>query len=189
MDIFRKRRSIRRYTGDVVKKELIVDLIDKARLYPSAGNLQPVRFLSTNRPSTIEKALSFLRWASYVRPRRDPVPGKGPGALVLVCHDREVSNSPFVPYDVGSAVQTLLLACVERGLGACWLGAIDKEGLRSLFRVPGHWEIHCVVALGYPAEEPVVDPVVDGDIRYFLDENDVLHVPKRSLEEVFRWIE
>jgi hypothetical protein len=44
-----------------------------------------------------------------------------------------------------------------------------------------------VVALGYPAENPVVDKMKDGDIKYWLDENEVLHVPKRKLKDIIKW--
>ena len=54
-------------------------------------------------------------------------------------------------------------------------------------KVPEDFAIALVVALGYPAENPVVEKVKDGDIKYWLDENGVLHVPKRDLKDVVRW--
>jgi len=53
--------------------------------------------------------------------------------------------------------------------------------------VPEGLAIALVVALGYPAENPVVETVKDGDIKYWLDENGVLHVPKRDLKDIVRW--
>ncbi len=187
-DIFHRRRTIRRFEPKPVPKEAIEWLIDCARLAPSAANLQPLRFIATVDDKVIGSALPFLRWAGYVRPRRDPVPGAYPKAMVVVCHDREVSDSHFLCYDVGSAVQTILLAGVSRGLGGCWIGAIEEAGLRDVFKVSENWKIHCVVALGYPAEDPVVEEAKGGEIRYFLDDSDRLHVPKRPLSEVLRWM-
>ena len=188
-DIFYIRRSIRRFKERPVDKEILEEILDRARLYPSAANLQPVRFIVTLSDERISRALPYLRWAAYVKPRRDPIPGKGPKALVLVCHDRRVSDTPYVPYDVSAACQTLLLAAVEKGLGGCWLGAIDRDGLGSIFDISSHWYLHCVLALGYPDECPVIEQVKDGDIRYFLDQDDVLRVPKRSLSEVVLWVQ
>ncbi len=188
-DIFYSRRSIRRFKDIPVDPDLLKGIIDRARFYPSASNLQPVRFMVTVSREKILSALPYMRWAGYIRPKRDPVPGKEPKALIVVCHDRKISDSRYVPYDVGAAVQSLLLAGVQEGLGGCWIGAIDKAGIREVFEVPSDWEVHCVVALGYPDENPIVEECHRGNIRYFLDEKDVLHVPKRSLEEVMRWVQ
>jgi len=49
---------------------------------------------------------------------------------------------------------------------------------------PDHYKIIQVLALGKPAEEVVIDEVVDGDIKYWRDENEIHHVPKRSLQEL-----
>jgi len=53
--------------------------------------------------------------------------------------------------------------------------------------VPDGLDIVLVVALGYPVENPVVDKMKDGDIKYWLDENGVLHVPKRKLKDIVKW--
>jgi hypothetical protein len=48
-------------------------------------------------------------------------------------------------------------------------------------------DILLLVALGYPAEKQVIDAVEGGNIKYWLDEDGVLHVPKRSLDAILRW--
>jgi len=53
--------------------------------------------------------------------------------------------------------------------------------------VPDGLDIVLVVALGYPDENPTADEVRDGDIKYWLDENGVLHVPKRDLKDIVKW--
>ncbi len=187
MDIFRKRRSIRKYKPGVIDSSLIMKLVDCASLAPSAANLQPVRYIAVNSPDRVKEVMKYVKWAGYVRPRRNPVPGREPAAFIAVFHDTTVSNSPFAAYDVGAAVQTLLLAAVDNGLGGCWLGAIEKDELKALLDAPATWQLHCMVALGYPDEEPVVEPVQNGNIRYYLDDSDVLHVPKRSVNDILRW--
>lgn len=78
------------------------------------------------------------------------------------------------------------MVAFDEGLGSCMLGSIDRPKLREVLKVPEDLEILLLVALGYPAEQPTVDDV-EKDIRYWLDEDGVLHVPKRSLEEILRW--
>jgi len=56
--------------------------------------------------------------------------------------------------------------------------------LRDLLQITSHCEIDTAVALGYPDEQPVVEQMNDS-IKYYLDADDVLHVPKRKLDDVW----
>ena len=79
------------------------------------------------------------------------------------------------------------MVAYDEGLGSCILGAVDREALRRVLNVPGSFDILLVVSLGYSAETPVADKVRNGDIKYWLDSKRVLHVPKRSFEEIVKW--
>jgi nitroreductase len=77
----------------------------------------------------------------------------------------------------------MMLGAVEKGLGGCMLGAINRKQIREILSVPERYKILLVLALGEPAEEVVIDEVgEDGDIKYWRDDEDVHHVPKRSLD-------
>jgi hypothetical protein len=56
-----------------------------------------------------------------------------------------------------------------------------------VLNVPVIIDVALVVVLGYPAENPVVEPGLDGDIKYWLDEDGILHVPKRYIQDIVRW--
>lgn len=85
----------------------------------------------------------------------------------------------FAKYDLGITAQTMLLGAVEKGLGGCILGAIDREKLRAHFSLDQDLEIGLVLALGKPAEDVrIVDLPADGSIRYYRDEAGVHYVPK-----------
>ena len=58
--------------------------------------------------------------------------------------------------DPGIAAQSMLLAVVERGLGGCMVGSIDREGLRADFHIPDRFAIALVIALGVPDETIVL---------------------------------
>jgi nitroreductase len=79
------------------------------------------------------------------------------------------------------------MVAYDEGLGSCILGSVDREKLREILMVPESLAVELVVALGYPAENPVVETVKDGDVKYWLDEIGVLHVPKRDLKDVVEW--
>ena len=78
-----------------------------------------------------------------------------------------------------------MLGATERGLGGCMIGSIDRPVLRQVFDIPERYEILLALALGKPAETVVLEDVgPDGDIKYYRDEEDVYHVPKRTLGEL-----
>lgn len=82
---------------------------------------------------------------------------------------------------------SISMVAYDEGVGSCILGAVNREKLREILKIPDHLDIVLVVALGYPAENPVVDKVKNGDIKYWLDNNNVLHVPKRKLKDMVKW--
>ena len=76
------------------------------------------------------------------------------------------------------------MAAASLGVGSCWLGLIDREKIVGLLDIDERYKIDSVVALGKPAEEPVAEDAATEDTKYYLDEKDVLHVPKRPLKRI-----
>jgi len=85
--------------------------------------------------------------------------------------------------DAAAAIENMILTAVEKGIGSCWIGSVKREELAKILNIPEHCTIDSVVALGYPDESPVAEDT-DKDIAYYLDDKDVLHVPKRKLKDV-----
>lgn len=86
-----------------------------------------------------------------------------------------------------AAIENILLAAWSKGVGSCWLGSVQRDNIRELLGIPAKLQIDSVVALGYPDEEPVMEEAKDnseGAVRYYLDEADRLHVPKRKLNSI-----
>ena len=80
--------------------------------------------------------------------------------------------------------QTMLLGAVEKGLGGCMLGAIDRERLSQILGLD-NVEISLVLALGKPVEDVrIVELPEDGSIKYYRDDAGVHYVPKRRLGEL-----
>jgi len=107
-----------------------------------------------------------------------------PRVYIVILLDKKISRTPN--HDAGIAAMGISMVAYDGGLGSCILGSVDREKLREILKVPEDLAIALVVALGYPAENPVVETVKDGDIKYCLDENGVLHVPKRDLKDIVR---
>ena len=182
----RSRRTIRKYLQKAVPEEVLLKCVDAARVSPSGANLQPLSYIIVNDQKLLRKVFSTLSWAGYL-PDYQPREEEMPRAYIIILLDEEISRTPN--HDAGIAAMSISMVAYDEGLGSCILGAVDREKLREILEVPEGLAVVLVVALGYPAENPVVEPVKDGDIKYWLDENGVLHVPKRDLKDVIRWNE
>ncbi|MDH7569763.1 MAG: nitroreductase family protein [Armatimonadota bacterium] len=184
-ELVRKNRSYRRFYQDRrVDEQTLRELVELARLSPSAGNMQPLKFLLSADPALNARIFPTLAWAGYLRDWSGPAEGERPAAYIVIVGDKEIR--PNFGCDHGIAAQSILLGAVERGLGGCMIGAIDRKALRAVLNLPEErWDILLVIALGYPKEQVVLEEVgPDGDIKYYRDAAGVHHVPKRRLDDL-----
>jgi nitroreductase len=154
-----------------------------ARLSASAANLQPLKYILSCEPGTNSKIFECLTWAYYLKDWPGPPPGERPGAYIVILHDSRISNT--LDCDHGIAAQSILLGAREMGLAGCMLAAVKRSKLRRLLNIATPMKIKLVLAMGKPKETIVIDTVnEEGDIRYWRDENQVHHVPKRRLKDI-----
>ena len=183
-DLILQNRSYRRFRENVpIEHETLRELVDLARLSPSAANLQPLKYVLSCDPETNARIFPHLAWAGYLTEWPGPAEGERPAAYIIILGDSQIIQS--VGCDHGIAAQSILLGAAERGLGGCMIGSIQREALRAALKIPKRYTILLVIALGQPAETSVIEPVGDGgDIKYWRDGADVHHVPKRTLDEL-----
>jgi len=183
-DLVRKNRSCRRfYQNHAVENDMLMDLVNLARLSASAANLQPLCYILSSAPQHNEKIFSCLAWAGYLPDWPGPKEGEQPSAYIMILGD--TNKAKDFGCDHGIAAQSILLGAREAGLAGCMLGAINRERLRELFNIPKAMKILLVIALGKPKEQVVIEEVgEDGNIRYWRDEQGVHHVPKRTLSDI-----
>lgn len=177
--VIRSRRSIRRYQQRPVPLEVVREIIEDARYAPSGMNIQPWEFIVVIDTSLVERVYGRLRWLPT---RGWPPEGQRPPCYIVVLGNRKLGSR----YEMNCAftVENILLSAWARGLGTCPIGSIEREELKQILNVPDYLDIVLVIALGYPAEEPVAEDARDGDLRPWLDEGGRLHVPKRPLETI-----
>ncbi len=185
MDVYQAitaRRTIRRFQQKPIDPAVLERIVNAGRVAPSGGNCQPVEFILVTEPDLCRQVFATTAWAGGVAPRRTPKPGQEPTAWVIV-----LLNSQRGPVtaaaDAAAAIENMLLTAVEAGLGSCWIGSVQRNKLTPILSIPDHCTIDSVVAFGYPDESPMAEDT-DDDIAYYLDDNDVLHVPKRKLKDV-----
>lgn len=182
-DLIVKNRSYRRFIqSEKISLEQLTSWVELARFSASGRNAQPLKYVLTNDEETNGKIFECLAWAGYLTDWKGPVEGEQPAAYITMLHDKSIADKYFC--DDGIAAQSILLGAVEAGFGGCIIASVNRKKLSEILQIPEHLEIIQVLALGKPAEKVVIDDVVDGEIKYWRDENSVHHVPKRTLEEL-----
>jgi nitroreductase len=183
-DKIANRRTIRKYLGKDVPKEVLTRCVDAARLSPSGANRQPLKYIIVDDKKLLKPVFDTLKWAGYL-PDYQPSEAEMPRAYVVILLDTNISSN--AGHDAGIAAMSISMVAYDEGLGSCILGAVDRTELRRILSVPDDLLIVLVVSLGYAAEKHVVDKVVEGDIKYWLDKNGVFHVPKREFSDIVKW--
>jgi nitroreductase len=182
MEAIEKRRTIRRFLQKPIPFEDLKLLVNAGRLAPSGGNLQPWEFLVIDDTALLEPVFSTLAWAAYLGPEGTPKEGERPVAYIVILNNKKL-KSITSSADFGAAIENILLAAVEKGIGTCWIGSVKREKLAQILNIPDTYSIEYVIALGYPAETAIAEDE-QGSLRYWRDEKGIHHVPKRKLEDV-----
>ena len=183
-DLVFKCRSYRRFYQDIaVDKTTLRELVDLARLSASAVNRQPLKYIISSTKENNALIFSTLHWAGTLKTWPGPSEGERPAGYIIILGDKEIGASYGL--DPGIAAQTILLGAVEKGLGGCMLGAVDKEPLRQLLKIPARYEITLVIALGKPKEKIIIETMQPADsFDYWRDKDEGHHVPKRQLKDI-----
>ena len=183
-DLIFKNRSYRRFYQDFeITSDSLKELIDLARQSASASNLQPLKYIFSSEPQKNDLIFKHLSWAGYLKDWPGPVEGERPAAYIIILGDTEISGS--VNCDHGIAAQSILLGAAEKGLGGCMIGSVNRRELARELNIQSSYEILLVIALGKPKETVVIDVAESPqDIKYWRDDKDIHHVPKRPLDEI-----
>jgi nitroreductase len=152
IEAIRTRRSIRAYKPDPVPEEHIMQVLEAARLAPSAGNRQPWLFIVVRDPQVKER----LR-AAYAAEWFFQAP-----VVICACGSTGLAYTGYGrcwwEVDVTIAMDHLILAATELGLGTCWIGAFDCDAAIEALEVPDGFVPVVMTPLGYPAEQPAAKP-------------------------------
>ena len=153
------RKSIRKYLGREVSKETIQELIDAARLAPSANNIQPSRYLIVSDADT---KMLLRQEKIFVQDFICTVP------VIIVCctdpvlykkrSDADISAESKAVLDLSLASSYLMLRATELGLGTCYIGLMEKEKIKTVLNIPAHMIVPFVITVGYAAEDPPKTP-------------------------------
>ena len=184
-NIVETRRTIRRFLPIEIDEAILLDVLNLARLSPSGANRQPLSYVVVLDEKMRGDIFNHVKWAGYISPDGTPSEGERPMGYIAVLSDTTISKAPDI--DVGATCMTINYLLEAQGIGVCWMGAIDREAISELLDIRQPLKLELILAIGYKAEQPLVEDISDS-IKYYKDEEGVLHVPKRRLMDVVRII-
>ncbi len=182
-DLILKNRSYRRFfQSERITDEMLREWVDLARNSASARNAQCIKYILSTDETSNARIFEQLAWAGYLKEWPGPQEGERPSAYIILLLDTQIADNFMC--DDGIASQSILLGAVEEGFGGCIIRSINRKKLSQILDLSDQYEIIQLLALGKPREVVVLEEMKDGEIKYWRDENQVHHVPKRSLDEI-----
>ena len=152
-DAMKTRKSVRSYLDKPVEKEKIDHILRAAHIAPSAMNLQEWRIVVVTDSSTIQKIVGGA------------VPGQKfiaeAPVLFVCCAETDKATMkcghPRYAVDLSIAVDHMMLAAVEVGLGTCWIGGFTQLPVKNILNIPEEIEVFALLPTGYPTDPDAVE--------------------------------
>ncbi len=148
-ELIGKRYSVRAYAPLPVEDDKLLRVLDAARLAPTAANRQPFQFVvlhTDGREKEMRRIYDRAWFAS---------------APLVICACALVERAwtrrdgkNYADVDVAIAMDHLILAAADLGLGTCWIAAFDPSAVREILCLPPQVEPIVLTPLGYPAAPP-----------------------------------
>jgi nitroreductase len=142
MDVFacvRTRVETREFKPDPVPETAIRKILEAGRWSPSQRNRQPWHFIVIQHRETLQQLGAMAASGPYL--------ADAPLAIAVVT---EGARAPLI--DGTRAISSMQLVAWEEGLGSCWIGSVDREGVKRLLGLPEACELITVLPFGYPTD-------------------------------------
>ncbi len=147
--LIQTRETIRIYDTDrKIDKEVINRILEAGRLAPSASNRQPWTFLVVSSDNKLEEVKACYPREWFLKaPHVIAVVGDKARAWV-----RPADGYNSIETDLAIAMDHMILAAENEGIGACWIIAFDYEKLSKALELKQNEVVYCIAAMGYPPE-------------------------------------
>jgi nitroreductase len=147
------RRSIRVFKRKDLPEKTIEKLIDAARYAPTAGNVQPWEFVIVET----QRIKNKLAAAALDQRSIEEAP-----IVIIACADKKRASMSYglrgktlyCIQDTAAAIQNILLTAYSLGLGTCWIGAFNEDGVTKALSIPKGIKPVAIIPVGYPDENP-----------------------------------
>ena len=169
------RRSIRRYKNDPIPEADLKEILEAGLAAPSAINLQHWYFVAVQSPDALEEVKAIMggvveKFTPVLEQRfaRNPEQvgitnkflstlGGAPVCVLVFLLKPDYPDRDGAMQSVSAAIEKVLLAAWDRGVGSCWLSAPQRMGfgpqLQEAF-APDKGEFVAAITLGYPGQAP-----------------------------------
>ena len=150
--------SIRNYINKEAPDEAIMEVLEAGRLAPSAHNDQPWEFILIRDKGALKELERYCISGRFI--------SQVSFAVVVVTDPA----SKWHEIDSTRAVQNMVLTAWGRGLGSCWIGRLDTEGLKSYLGIPKGLNVLTVLPFGY------FDERLSGGAKFRKSPEEVFHL-------------
>ncbi|MDD3886850.1 MAG: nitroreductase family protein [Victivallaceae bacterium] len=149
-ETIRRRRSIRAYKSDHVPTNALANIVEAARLAPSACNRQPWKLVAVTNAEMRKKLCAVCKQEFL---------GEAPVILLALgaaenSWKRACDDHHIVEIDLGIMMEHVVLAAAAEGLGTCWVCAYDVPAVNAAAGVSAPWSVLAMSPLGYASGEP-----------------------------------
>ncbi len=144
LDALKNRRSVRSFNSKPVAKNIIEQIVDSARLAPTARNVQPFEFIAVTDKDLLKKISDFTDNGKFI--------SGCSCCLAVFCQDTK-----YYLEDGCAATENILIAATDLEVSSCWVAGDKKpycEDIAKLLQVPSGIKLISLIALGY-TDEPV----------------------------------
>ncbi len=137
------RRAIRRYKPDPIPENKLQSLYKALQAAPTGNNRQPFKFIFVKDPEMRRMIVSQACHQEFLAQ---------PPILLVACCEKGDS------FNVAIAVDHMILAATDEGLGTCWVAWFDAEKVKALLNIPAQLEVPIIVPIGIAGENPAQKP-------------------------------
>ncbi len=136
----RGRVAVRSFTDQEVPEEVVLRVLEAGRWAPSSKNSQPWHFIVVRDRATLQELSRLTQTGPYL--------ANAPIAIVVA-----MIGAKFPEADAGRAIQNMVLAAWDQGLGTCWVANFEQEPTRRLLGLPGDAVVITAFPMGFPTAE------------------------------------
>ncbi len=168
-DVVKHRRSVRKFKSDDVDEKTVKRILEAGMWAPSAGNLQPWRFVVVRdrrlkeQLAKIHTEYSHRAWSEFKPEVAKDLATRGAGwrkeylvdvpVWIIACYRLTVQKG-FDEVAFAStwcAIENMLLAATTEGLGCCpyTLAGGEEQTMREVLPIPKDHRIAAIIHIGY----------------------------------------
>lgn len=154
-EVVAKRRSVRAFLNEDVPLETVLDILKEAIHAPSAGNIQPWRFILIRNQEVKFQLTQAAHAQRFI--------AQAPWVIAVVARIDECAavygergKNLYAIQDTAALIMLILLSATNRGLGSCWVGAYDDEAVNRILGINPGERVVALVPIGKPARTPEV---------------------------------